>query len=127
MPFTLETVKAYGASGNDVFIQAKIDAFADTYTCLTTSYSTAIADDIANSYVAGTIQESGGEAQVTATKAPNGASTSFKQSKYGDSGEYANGLLANAYLNDVNYCLPIDNSAFFIGVAGSTYEADNPQ
>lgn len=127
MAFTIETVKAYGGDGNDILIQAKIDAFADTYDCLTSSYPQAVADDIANSYIAGSLMSASGSTQVTSRKAPNGASTNYKQGRYGDSGEYDNGLLANAYLNDVNYCLPIDNSVFFIGVAGTTYDADNPQ
>lgn len=126
MALTIETVKAYGGTGNDIVIQAKIDAFASIYTCLTSSYDSAIADDIANSYIAGTLQTVSGEGQVTSRKAPNGASRNFKQNKYGDSGEYDNGLLADAYRWDTNFCLPIDPS-YFVGTAGTIYPADNPQ
>jgi len=127
MALTIETVKSYGGTGSDGMIQAKIDAFADTYNCLLSSYSVALADDIANSYVAGNLQVSSGEAQVTSRKAPNGASRSFKQSKYGDSGEYDNGLIASAYKSDTNFCLPVDAGQFAIGTAGTLYPADNPQ
>lgn len=127
MAFTLETVKAYGGAGNDIIIQAKIDAFASIYTCLTSSYDEAIADDIANSYLAGMLQSVSGEGQVTSRKAPNGASRNFKQNKYGDSGEYDNALLESAYNADTNYCLPVDDSYFLVGTAGTVYPADNPQ
>lgn len=126
MALTIETVKAYGGTGNDIVIQAKIDAFATIYTCLTSSYNSALADDIANSYIAGTLQSVSGEGQVTSRKAPNGASRNFKQNKYGDSGEYDNGALADAYRWDTNFCLPIDPS-YFVGTAGTIYPADNPQ
>ena len=127
MAFTLETVKAYGGTGNDIVIQAKIDAFASIYSCLTSSYDEAITDDIANSYIAGTLQSVSGEGQVTSRKAPNGASRNFKQNKYGDSGEYDNALLESAYNADTNFCLPIDDSYFLVGTAGTIYPADNPQ
>jgi hypothetical protein len=127
MPFTLETVKAYGGTGNDIVIQAKIDAFASIYACLTSSYDDAIADDIANSYIAGMLQSVSGEGQVTSRKAPNGASRNFKQNKYGDSGEYDNALIEAAYKADTNFCLPIDDSYFLVGTAGAIYPADNPQ
>lgn len=127
MALTIETVKAYGGTGNDIVIQAKIDAFASIYTCLTSSYDSAIADDIANSYIAGTLQAISGEGQVTSRKAPNGASRNFKQNKYGDSGEYDNALIEAAYKADTNFCLPVDDSYFLVGTAGTVYPADNPQ
>jgi len=127
MALTIETVKSYGGVGPDGMIQAKIDAFTDTYNCLLSSYSVALADDIANSYIAGSLQASSGEAQTTSRRAPNGASRAFKQLKYGDSGEYDNGLIASAYKADVNFCLPLDASQFVAGVAGTIYPADNPQ
>lgn len=127
MALKIETVKAYGGTGNDIIIQAKIDAFASIYTCLISSYDTAIADDIANSYIAGTLQAISGEGQVTSRKAPNGASRNFKQNKYGDSGEYDNALLEAAYKSDTNFCLPVDDSYFLVGTAGTVYPADNPQ
>ncbi len=127
MAFTLETVKAYGGTGNDIVIQAKIDAFASIYACLTNSYDEAIADDIANSYLAGTLQSVSGEGQVTSRKAPNGASRNFKQNKYGDSGQYDNALLESAYNSDTNFCLPVDDSYFLVGTAGTLYPADNPE
>lgn len=127
MAFTLETVKAYGGTGNDIVIQAKIDAFASIYTCLISSYDEAIADDIANSYLAGMLQSVSGEGQVTSRKAPNGASRNFKQSKYGDLGQYDNALLESAYNSDSNFCLPIDSSYFLVGTAGTLYPADNPE
>jgi|GEM_PF-5947683 len=126
MAFTLETVKAYGGTGNDIVIQAKIDAFASIYTCLISSYDEAIADDIANSYIAGTLQSVSGEGQVTSRKAPNGASRNFKQNKYGDTGEYDNARLKEAYEADNKFCLPVDSS-YLVGTAGTIYPADNPQ
>ncbi|HBF46195.1 MAG TPA: hypothetical protein DDW91_06845 [Shewanella frigidimarina] len=128
MAFTLETVKAYGGTGSDGMINARIAAFtAGTYICLTSSYSADVADDIANSYVAGSLQSSVGEMQVTQEKAASGASTSFKQGKYGNDGEYDNALIAWAYKQDIAGCLPIDESQFSFGAAGKTFEADNPQ
>ena len=131
MPFTLETVKDYGASGSDALIQGEIDSLSNPrnniYECLVSTYGQVDGDVIANYYVAGTTLEATGEAQVTSRKAPNGASTNYKHDKYGDYGEHANGLLATAYKKDYNYCLPQDSSDYFIGVAGSAYEADNPQ
>lgn len=106
MAFDITSVKDYGGLGSDTLIQAKIDAFADNYTCLTSSYSAALADDIANSYIAGQLQKAQGESQVTQRRAPNGASRSFKSTKYGDAGEYDNALLEAAYRADVNGCLP---------------------
>lgn len=127
MAFTLETVKEYGGTGPDGMINGRIAAFTDTYVCLTSSYSTDVADDIANSYVAGSLQSSTGETQVTQEKAASGASTSFKQSKYGDDMQYDNALIAWAYKQDTEGCLPIDETQFSFGTAGKTFEADNPQ
>lgn len=126
MAFTLETVKEYGGTGPDGMINGRIAAFQDTYTCLTSSYSAEIADDIANSYVAGSLQSSTGSAQVTQERAASGASTSFKSSKYGDDMQYDNALIAWAYKQDTNGCLPIDETQFSFGSAGKTFEADNP-
>jgi len=125
MPLTVETVKSYGTNAPDGMIQGKIDAFAETYTCLSTSYSQALADDIANSFIAGNLIISQG-GQATSKKAPNGASISFKQNSYGDSGEYDHPLIKQAYESDTNGCLPI-SSDFHIGVGGTVYPADNPQ
>lgn len=127
MPFTIDTVKDYGGVGSDAAIQGEIDAFADTYTCLTNSYSAAVADSIANLYMAGTLQSQAGEMQITQEKAASGASTSFKQSKYGDDGEYDNALIASAYKKDTAGCLPIDETQFSFGVSGKTFAADNQQ
>lgn len=127
MALTIETVKAYGGTGNDIVIQDEIDAFASVYACLTSSYDSAKADLIANKYIAGTLQAASGEGQVTSRKAPNGASRNFKQDKYGDSGEYDNARLKQAYEADTNFCLPVDDSYFVIGTAGTIYPADNPQ
>lgn len=126
MAFTLETVKDYGGTGSDGMINGRIAAFADTYTCLTSTYSADVADDIANSYVAGSLQSSTGEMQVTQERAASGASTSFKSSKHGDSDEYDNALIAWAYKQDTAGCLPIDETQFSFGTAGKTFEADNP-
>lgn len=126
MAFTIETIKAYGGTGDDIVIQAELDAFEDTYTCLTSSYSEAVADSIGNMYLAGSLQSQSGYAQVTQEKAASGASTSFKQDKYGADSEYDNALLASAYRKDVNGCLPIDDSQFSFGSAGKKFEADNP-
>ena len=128
MAFTLETVKEYGGSGSDSEIQGEIDALNENggiYSCLTSSYSQAKADLIANNYVAGLLISANGEAQVTQEKAASGASTSFKQSKYGDDMQYDNSRLARAYRADINGCLPIDESQFSFGSAGKTFEADN--
>ena len=125
MAFDIDTVKAYGGTGSDILIQAKIDAFTDNYTCLTSSYSAAVADDIANSYLAGQLQLSAGKTQATQKRAPNGASTSFATSKYGGDGQYGNALIEAAYLSDTNGCLP-SSGGFMIGTAGPVYEADNP-
>lgn len=126
MAFTLQTVKDYGGVGSDAVIQGEIDAFADIYTCLTSSYSAAVADSIANLYMAGSLQSQSGYSQVTQERAASGASTSFKQDKYGMDGDYDNALLANAYKKDTVGCLPIDETQFSIGTAGKTFEADNP-
>ena len=127
MAFTLDTVKDYGGTGSDGMINARIAAFTTgAYTCLQSTYSSDVADDIANSYVAGSLQSSTGETQVTQEKAASGASTSFKQSKYGDDMQYDNALIAWAYKQDINGCLPIDESQFSFGSAGKTFEADNP-
>ena len=126
MAFTLETVKEYGGTGPDGMINGRIAAFADTYACLTSSYSADVADDIANSYVAGSLQSSTGEMQVTQERAASGASTSFKQSKYGGDNQYDNALLAYAYKQDTAGCLPIDDTQFSFGSVGKTFEADNP-
>lgn len=126
MAFTLETVKDYGGTGPDGMINARIAAFADTYTCLQSSYSADVADDIANSYVAGSLQSSNGETQVTQEKAASGASTSFKQSKYGDDMQYDNALIAWAYKQDTAGCLPVDDTQFSFGTSGKIFEADNP-
>jgi len=127
MAFTLDTVKEYGGTGSDGMINARIAAFtAGAYVCLQSTYSADVADDIANSYVAGSLQSSTGETQVTQEKAASGASTSFKQSKYGDDMQYDNALIAWAYKQDINGCLPIDESQFSFGSAGKTFEADNP-
>lgn len=127
MAFTIDTVKEYGGTGPDGMISARITAFtAGAYVCLQSSYSTEIADDIANSYVAGSLQASTGETQVTQEKAASGASTSFKASKYGDDMQYDNALIAWAYKQDTAGCLPIDDSQFSFGSAGKTFEADNP-
>lgn len=127
MAFTLETVKEYGGTGPDGMISGRIAAFADTYACLTSSYPQDVADDIANSYVAGSLQSSTGETQVTQERAASGASTSFKSSKYGDDMQYDNALTAWAYKQDAAGCLPIDETQFSFGTAGKTFEADNPQ
>lgn len=124
MAFDIDSVKSYGASAPDGMIQGKIDAFADTYACLTSSYSAALADDIANSYIAGNLIISQG-GQVTAKKAPNGASKNYKSNKYGDSGEYDHPLIKQAYEADTANCLPV-SIEFYIGVGGTVYEADNP-
>lgn len=127
MAFTLQTVKDYGGVGSDIVIQAEIDAFADRYTCLTSSYTQALADSIANLYLAGTLQLQSGYSQVTQERSASGASTSFKQDKYGNDGQYENSLLASAYKKDTEGCLPIDETQFSFGAAGKTFEADNPQ
>ena len=126
MPLTIETIKAYGATGNDIVIQAKIDAFASTYACLSSSYDQAVADDIANSYLAGQLIAASGEGQVTSRKAPNGASRSFKSASYGDAGDFDNALIRQALNADVNGCIKPDDSVFAIGSAGTKYAADNP-
>ena len=126
MPFTVDTIKSYGVTSPDAVIQGEIDAFVDTYSCLNSSYATAKADLIANKYIAGSMLAVQG-GQVTSQKAPNGASKNFKSSKYGDSGEYDHSLIKQAYLADTAGCLPVDDTEFVFGVAGTTYEADNPQ
>lgn len=127
MAFDINTVKAYGAIAPDVVIQARISSFSNTYACLTSSYSQDKADDIANSYVAGGLitQFSGG--QTTGKRAANGASVSFKQTKYGDSGEFDHPLIQYAHSIDDSNCLPSSAGAFAIGVGGTTPVADNPQ
>lgn len=129
MAFTLETVKDYGGIGSDTEIQGEIDALNESgiYQCLTNSYGQAKADLIANNYVAGLLIAANDETQVTQERAASGASTSFKSSKYGDSGEYDNGRLARAYRDDGNGCLPIDDSQYCFGTAGKTFCPDNPQ
>lgn len=129
MPFTIDTVKDYGGVGSDTEIQGEIDTLTESgiYSCLTASYGQAKGDLIANNYVAGLLISANDESQVTQEKAASGASTSFKQSKYGDSGEYDNGRLARAYRADDNGCLPIDETQVCFGVAGKTFAADNPQ
>jgi hypothetical protein len=126
MAFTIDTVKEYGGTGPDGMINGRIAAFAETYACLTQSYSADVADDIANSYIAGSLQSSNGDMQVTQERAASGASTSFKQGKYGDMEQYDNALLAWAYKQDTAGCLPTDKTQFSFGTAGKTFEADNP-
>ena len=127
MAFTIDTVKEYGGTGTDGMINARIAAFtAGAYVCLQASYDADIADDIANSYVAGSLQASMGETQVTQKKSASGASASFKQSKYGDDMQYDNALIAWAYKQDTAGCLPVDDSQFSFGSAGKIFEADNP-
>lgn len=128
MAFTIDTVKDYGGIGSDTQIQDEIDTLkaSGIYQCLTASYQQSKADLIANYYVAGLLLSTSGETQVTQEKAASGASTSFKQSKYGDDMQYDNAKLARAYNADNNGCLTIDDSQFSFGSAGKTFEADNP-